>query len=85
LLLPSDQITNGNEFQIQRGHRGSYSELPDPRICNLALARVSYASGAAEIFDGFVSDEDEDGMQVSLFILAAFPYLMIFSCVGSRS
>jgi hypothetical protein len=47
---------------------------PDPHICNLhlAIARVSAASGAAEMFDEYVNDDDDDMWQVPVYFGGPF-------------
>jgi hypothetical protein len=52
---------------------------PDPRICNLhlAIARVTNASGAAEVFDEFLDDDDDDdchgnGWQLPIYFGSPF-------------
>jgi hypothetical protein len=53
-----------------KGDGGGSIALPNPSICNLrlAIARVSKACGASEIFDQFVDDEDEGGFQVPVYL-----------------
>jgi hypothetical protein len=43
-------------------------------ICNLhlAIARVSYASGASEVFDRYLDDDDEDECQVPMYFGSPF-------------
>jgi hypothetical protein len=43
-------------------------------ICNLqlAVARVSHASGASEIFDRFLDDDDDDGCDVPVYFGGPF-------------
>ena len=56
------------------GEAGDSVALPDPQLCNLhlAIARVSYACGATEIFDQFLEDENEDGFQVPVYFGSPF-------------
>ena len=70
------------KFNFNRVMGGSHVEPPDLKICNLhlALAWVSYESGAVEIFDEFISDEDEDGMQVPVYFGSPFVSDDIFMC-----
>jgi hypothetical protein len=43
-------------------------------ICNLhlAIARVSHASGASDIFDEFLDDDDENAFQVPIYFGSPF-------------
>ena len=49
-------------------------QLPDPRICNLYLAivRVFAASGAAEVFDKYLEDDEDDMTQVPVYFGGPF-------------
>jgi hypothetical protein len=52
-------------------------DAPDPRFCNLhlAIARVTNASGAAEVFDEFLDDDDDchgDGLQLPVYFGSPF-------------
>jgi hypothetical protein len=57
-------LKDGAEIGFGRGNGGDRIALPDPRICNLhlAVARVFAASGAAEVFDKYLEDDDDDYM-----------------------
>jgi len=68
------RLKDGDEISFGSGSGGDRVPLPDPRICNLHLAvsRVSYASGASEIFDQFLDDEDHDGFQVPVYFGGPF-------------
>ena len=50
------------------------TQLPDPRICNhhLAIARVFAASGAAEVFDKYLEDDEDDMTQVPVYFGGPF-------------
>jgi hypothetical protein len=65
---------DGDEISFGKGEAGNIISLPNPKLCNLhlAIARVSYACGAAEIFDQFLEDEDEDGFQVPVYFGSPF-------------
>ncbi|KAF8318592.1 uncharacterized protein EI90DRAFT_2697383 [Cantharellus anzutake] len=56
-------LKDGDEIEFGKGTGGDLIGLPDPQICNLhlAVARVFAASGAAEVFDKYLED-DEDYM-----------------------
>jgi hypothetical protein len=49
-------------------------QLPEPRICNhhLAIARVFAASGAAEVFDKYLEDDEDDMTQVPVYFGGPF-------------
>ena len=49
-------------------------DLPDPRVCNLhlAVARVFAASGAAEVFDKYLGDYEDDLTDVPVFFGGPF-------------
>jgi hypothetical protein len=51
------------EIPFRLGTGGGAIALPDSAICNLhlAIARVAFASGASEVFDHFIDDDDDDG------------------------
>jgi hypothetical protein len=53
-------LVDDTEIEFGKGEGGSTIALPDPQLCNLhlALARVSAACGASEVFDKYL---DEDG------------------------
>ena len=55
-------LDDGDEIEFGRGGGGDEIALPDPRICNLhlAVARVSAASGAADVFDRYLDEEECD-------------------------
>ncbi|KAF5379073.1 hypothetical protein D9615_005978 [Tricholomella constricta] len=67
-------LKDGDAIVFGSGPGGTHIPPPDPRMCNLRLAvsRVAYASGASEIFDKFVDDEDEDMMQVPVYFGGPF-------------
>ena len=52
----STPLKDGDEITFGMGDNGGRIAAPDPRICNLhlAIARVTNASGAAEVFDEFL-------------------------------
>jgi len=54
-------LEDGAQIELGRGDGGDKIELPDPRICNLhlAIARVFAASGAAEVFDKYLEDDED--------------------------
>jgi len=54
-------LKDGAEIGFGRGNGGDRIALPDPRICNLhlAVARVFAASGAAEVFDKYLEDDED--------------------------
>ena len=62
------KLADGEEIIFGRGVDGSDVPFPDPMICNLhlAVARVSHACGASEVFDQFPDDDDEDACDVSV-------------------
>jgi len=53
-------LDDGNEIEFGCGNGGNKIPLPDPHICNLhlAVARVFAASGAAEVFDKHLDDDE---------------------------
>ena len=55
-------LKDGDIITFGLGPAPELVPLPDPQICNLqlAVARVSYASGASEVFDQFVEDDNDD-------------------------
>jgi len=55
-------ISDGGEMNLGKGDDGSTIELPDPRLCNLrlAVARVFAASGAAEVVEKILKDNEGD-------------------------
>jgi hypothetical protein len=70
------KLKDGDEIVFGTGDGGGSIELPNPHICNLqlAIARVSFASGAAEIFDQLLDDDDDDddGLQVPIYFGSPF-------------
>ena len=71
---PIAKREDGDEIEFGCGTGGSLIPLPEPSLCNLhlAIARVSHASGASEIFDKFTDDEDPDGIQVPAYFGSPF-------------
>ena len=67
-------MTKLTEIIFGGGIGSSRVPLPDPMICNLhlAIARVSYASGASEVFDQFLDDDDEDACDVPVYLGGPF-------------
>ncbi|KAF8331973.1 uncharacterized protein EI90DRAFT_3123066 [Cantharellus anzutake] len=68
-------LRDGDEMKFGQGIGGDEIPLPDPRICNLhlAVARVFAASGAAEVFDKYLEDDDDDYMtQVPVYFGGPF-------------
>ena len=52
-------LKDGDEIEFGGGNGGKEISLPDPHICNLhlAVAWVFAASGAAEVFDKHLDDD----------------------------
>ncbi|KAF8340547.1 uncharacterized protein EI90DRAFT_3117067 [Cantharellus anzutake] len=68
-------LRDGDEMGFGQGVGSDGIPLPDPRICNLhlAIARVFAASGAAEVFDKYLEDDDDDYMtQVPVYFGGPF-------------
>ena len=74
LVAPFIRLQDGDEIAFGNGIGGSAVTLPDPMICNLhlAIARVSSASGASEVFDRYLNDEDGDGCQLPIYFGGPF-------------
>jgi hypothetical protein len=69
------RLRDGDEIPIGLGSGGGGTvALPDPAICDLrlAIARVVFASGASEVFDQFIDDDDGDGCQVPVYFGGPF-------------
>ena len=68
------KLTDGEEIIFGNSTSGSTVPLPDPMICNLhlAVARVTHASGASEVFDQFLDDDDEDACDVPVYFGGPF-------------
>ena len=73
------KLEDGDEITFGMGDNsgGIGIAAPDPRICNLhlAIARVTNASGAAEVFDEFLDDDDDchgDGWQLPIYFGSPF-------------
>jgi hypothetical protein len=56
------RLHDGDEMELGKGDDGNTIELPDPRLCNLhlAVARVFTASGAAEVFNKYLEEYEDD-------------------------
>ena len=67
-------LEDGDEIVFGQGGDGGEVDHPDPYICNLhlAVARVSAASGAAEIFDKYLEDDDVDDWHVPIYFGGPF-------------
>jgi len=67
-------LNDGDEIEFGRGNGGETIQLPDPPICNLhlAVARVFAASGAAEVFDKYLDDDEDDMAQVPVYFGGPF-------------
>jgi hypothetical protein len=91
-IAPYIKLRDGDEIRFGLGIGGvSAAEPipnPSPAICNLhlAIARVSFASGASEVFDQFVDDEDDNKCQVPVYFGGPFvpDDVLIISCVSLR-
>lgn len=73
-MSPTVRLRDGDEIKFGAGTGGRLLPFPDPRICNLHLAvcRVSSACGISEIFDQFLSDDDDDRFQVPVYFGGPF-------------
>ena len=62
-------LKDGDEIEFGCGNGGNQIALPDPRACNLhlAVARVFAASGAAEVFDKYLDDDERDFTGVPVY------------------
>ena len=71
------KLTDGDEILFGTGAGGSRVPLPDPMICNLhlAVARVSHACGASEVFDQFLDDDDDDACDVPVYFGHGGPFV----------
>jgi hypothetical protein len=67
-------LNDGDEIQFGKGDAGNTIQLPDPRICNLhlAIARVFSASGAADVFDKYLEDDEDYISQVPVYFGGPF-------------
>ncbi|KAH9963117.1 hypothetical protein BC827DRAFT_1193455 [Russula dissimulans] len=67
-------LKDGAEIGFGRGNGGDRIALPDPRICNLhlAVARVFAASGAAEVFDKYLDDDEDYITEVPVYFGGPF-------------
>ena len=65
---------DGDEIVFGQGEDGDEIDRPDPNICNLhlAIARVSAASGAADVFDRYLDDDDIDDWHVPIYFGGPF-------------
>ena len=59
---PTIRRKDGDELFFNKGEHGPNIDGPDPQFCNLklAVARVFYASGAAEVFAETYRDSEDD-------------------------
>ncbi|KIK74637.1 hypothetical protein PAXRUDRAFT_835932 [Paxillus rubicundulus Ve08.2h10] len=76
-VSPVINLTDGEQIAFGNGTSGSGRSvvpLPDPMISNLhlAVARVSYASGASEVFDRFLDDDNENACDVPVYFGGPF-------------
>ncbi|KAI0288761.1 hypothetical protein BC826DRAFT_1036060 [Russula brevipes] len=74
LVSPTIPLDDGDEIQFGKGDAGNRIQLPDPRICNLhlAIARVFAASGAADVFDKYLEDDEDYMSQVPVYFGGPF-------------
>jgi hypothetical protein len=68
------KVQDGDEIKFGEGKDGDEIGSPDPNICNLhlAVAQVSAASGAAELFDKHLEDDDTDEWHVPIYFGGPF-------------
>jgi len=68
------KLDDGDEIEFGRGTSGDIVALPNPLICNLhlAIARVFAASGAAEVFDKYLEDDEDYMTQVPVYFGGPF-------------
>ncbi|KAF8523340.1 hypothetical protein BU17DRAFT_86082 [Hysterangium stoloniferum] len=73
-VSPTISLDDGDEIEFGKGNGGNTVQLPDPHICNLhlAVARVVAASGAADVFDKYLEDDEDDIMQVPVYFDGPF-------------
>ncbi|KAF8523358.1 hypothetical protein BU17DRAFT_63926 [Hysterangium stoloniferum] len=73
-VSPTISLDDGGEIESGKGNGGNTVQLPDPHICNLhlAVARVVAASGAADVFDKYLEDDEDDMMQVPIYFGGPF-------------
>ncbi|KAF8329173.1 uncharacterized protein EI90DRAFT_3125511 [Cantharellus anzutake] len=67
-------LKDGDEIEFGKGTGGDLIGLPDPQICHLhlAVARVFAASGAAEVFDKYLEDDEDYMTQVPVYFGGPF-------------
>jgi hypothetical protein len=61
--LPIDNFINdGDEIIFGMGEDGAEIAFPDPQLCNLhlAIAWVFTASGFADVYEKYLTDDDRD-------------------------
>lgn len=70
-------LDDGDEIRFGRGIAGDAVRLPDPRICDLhlAVARVFAASGAADVFDRYLDDDEEDRYMAQVPVFFGGPFV----------
>jgi len=68
------KLDDGDEIEFGKGTSGDIIALPNPWICNLhlAIARVFAASGAAEVFDKYLEDDEDYMTQVPVYFGGPF-------------
>ncbi|KAF8524063.1 hypothetical protein BU17DRAFT_85098 [Hysterangium stoloniferum] len=73
-VSPTISLDDGDEIEFGKGNGGNTVQLPNPHICNLhlAVARVFAASGAADVFDKYLEDDEDDMMQVPVYFGGPF-------------
>jgi len=73
-VAPTIPLDDGDEIAFGCGDGGDEIALPDPRICNLhlAVARVFAASGAAEVFDQYLDDDECDFTGIPVYFGGPF-------------
>ncbi|KAI9512094.1 hypothetical protein F5148DRAFT_1146398 [Russula earlei] len=76
-VAPTIRCKDGDEIKFGSGNGGNMILSPDPRICNLqlAMARVFAASGAAEVFDQYLEDDDDDDCMSQVPVYFGGPFV----------